>query len=500
MNEDYDDIKSLKEKECASSEDWAADYDAHNAEIKEKESQQNTKQKNISCLIIGGFAFMMGLVIMALFTTFNSQTALTSTPQSILMVLTPTSAPISPSGTDSPIAPTTAKTNSQSSLANPDFGETLTTDTFWSEDVFLAGDLTVPNGIRLTIRPGVTVRFAANQDDYKTGKWEDKAELHIFGTLVVEGTESQPVKFVSADDDPQPGDWGGILIRKNSSGSIISGCIINSAQNGVRFHMDYEGEGKLTGIVQNCIINNNHIGIRLQGIPRYDTDGGLVTISSIIRNNTIENNVEAGIHMLMGSGYGTNENSALIENNVIAQNNTGIYLNNRTWWLGHSRANQRIINNVIQDNIEYGIYLQAVGSSDASGSDTVVRPEIRENVLDNNPHNIFLFLDPKGGDGTQLLHPIISCNTFQNGSSGITIQDTETGGELLPEITYNIFRGFEQEQFAINNLTNRSIEAQKNLWQSKQHQDVTANVSGDVISDNPLSTSLSPVLCPTLEQ
>ena len=88
-----------------------------------------------------------------------------------------------------------------------------------------SSDLKVNQGVTLTVDPGVVVKIDG------TGSGGD---LNIHGTLVAEGTVSEPIVFTSYRDDsvlgdsngdgstgPQLEDWGGILFSESSTGSII---------------------------------------------------------------------------------------------------------------------------------------------------------------------------------------------------------------------------------------------------------------------------------------
>lgn len=354
-------------------------------------------------------------------------------------------------------------------------------NTNWNQDICLTGDVVVTENATLTIAPGVRIVFASSQDQQQQGIWEDKVELHIYGTLKAQGTEKKPISFISDNPSPKPDDWGSIIIGKNNTQSILNYCQVSFAQRGVSFYMNHEGEGKISGKLENCEINNNKIGVFVLGAPRYDTNGGKVIVNPIIKNNIISNNIEAGIDLRASTGYGESYNETIITNNTILNNKIGIQMATSSWWLGHTFITGKVKHNTIQNNLEYGIFLKANGSSDGSGSDTNVKPIITNNILSNNSHNIYLLLDPKGDDGEKYLNPIIECNHISKGKSGLTIEDKETSGKLKPTIKLNFFEEFDGENsWAIANLTNRNISVFASSFNQNQ---VTGKIEFDYLID-----------------
>jgi len=106
------------------------------------------------------------------------------------------------------------------------FSGVIATDTTWNTNLLLTGDVTVPDGVTLTIDEGTTIFAAANSDDQSSGKWTDKTELIVFGTLLVNGSESAPVYFTSNAVTQSAGNWGGIQIREGSTASELANSLV----------------------------------------------------------------------------------------------------------------------------------------------------------------------------------------------------------------------------------------------------------------------------------
>ena len=90
---------------------------------------------------------------------------------------------------------------------------TIAADESWSGTVEVTGDVTIPDGVNLTIDPGTVVKF-------RTGKW-----IKGIGSVDAIGTAQNPIVFTSVLDDsvgedltptgdgvPAPGDWDSVYV------------------------------------------------------------------------------------------------------------------------------------------------------------------------------------------------------------------------------------------------------------------------------------------------
>jgi hypothetical protein len=176
-----------------------------------------------------------------------------------------------------------------------DVGGVIDTDTTWDSTgspYIVTGNILVSSGVRLTIEPGVQIRF--------NGYYS----LFIQGNIRALGTQGNEILFTSNLTQQQKGDWdhinlinntsselSGIILEYSSFGIMVEGGTDNKINNSVLRHIKWDAL-QLVGS-ENLFVHNNHI---------YDCaveSSGSVSIlyggSVIFMNNTMEN-VGKGIH------------------------------------------------------------------------------------------------------------------------------------------------------------------------------------------------------------
>ena len=176
-------------------------------------------------------------------------------------------------------------------------------------------DVFVMSGVTLTIEAGTVVKFVNRVDD-----------LHVIGTLDVQGTASNRVVFTSIKDDtyggdtnedgsatsPAPGDWGSINLR--NSANTLDYALIQYGGGGDNYGNAYGGVYLLDSsptVEHNIIRYNDIYGIYVDnGSPTINantiqdsTQYGLYvnTGSPTINSNTIENSGQYGLVVTTGS-------------------------------------------------------------------------------------------------------------------------------------------------------------------------------------------------------
>ena len=89
----------------------------------------------------------------------------------------------------------------------------------------LTSGLIVPEGITLTIEPGVIVRANTSSDVY--------VAIQQGGVINAEGTSSNPIVFTSNSATPNPGDWGGLIILGRAPiNSVVGGDATSTSEIG----------------------------------------------------------------------------------------------------------------------------------------------------------------------------------------------------------------------------------------------------------------------------
>jgi len=171
----------------------------------------------------------------------------------------------------------------------------LTGDTLWQGEVVIDGTVKVAKQARLTVAPGSDIRFVRRDLD-QDGLGD--ATLIVEGELRAVGSPAAPVRFRSAEDEPQPGDW--LEIRVDfSRNAELRWCEIRDSAHTLHAHFT-------KGVLEDSHIHHNIDGTRL-GEARF-----------AIRHNLIEDNL----------GKGINFRNATVEiaHNVIRRNRAGLFL------------------------------------------------------------------------------------------------------------------------------------------------------------------------------
>lgn len=122
----------------------------------------------------------------------------------------------------------------------------------------LSGDLTIAKSGSLIIAKNTTIRVARGEKwDVDSSVDKDLVAINVYGTLMIEGNETEPVSITSAENFPTNGDWDGIIFKDSAdlSASSIKGLNVQFAKNGIR------GEGGLPSITDSTFKNCSECGI-----------------------------------------------------------------------------------------------------------------------------------------------------------------------------------------------------------------------------------------------
>jgi len=268
--------------------------------------------------------------------------------------------------------------------AGPTAGSgTLTGNTTWTQPgspYLVAGHVSVPIGVTLTVDPGVQVRFDTTPPASHS--------IVVQGSIVSVGRPDLKVTYTSDDPFPDRNDWVSILLD-GSAGSVIewsefswgsttidirqcspriaNNTILESGlraiqilgpnarpvieNNVLKTQLFNQRTGILLQdadpIIRNNNLTDNYFGIYvyLGGQPRIENNTirngwrGVLVVSAnpLLANNTIEGN---GLPNLGGVGVLLFDSSAILRDNVIRNNGVGVDIPyNSKQTLGFSRGN-----------------------------------------------------------------------------------------------------------------------------------------------------------------
>ena len=193
----------------------------------------------------------------------------------------------------------------------------------------LKGDVIVPKGSVLTIKPGVIVKADAN------------SRLIIHGRLEARGEKNAPVLFLAADKNQQ---WGGIVFERSAEKCRLSHFELSDSEIGLRI---IESSPKIvSGTVKECIT-----GIRIEGsrsapllddLTIYKNKANGIEVADMakarITRCRIAYNSEAGLKLV--------RSPAKVLKNDISYNKNGVLLDQAPALVGGNR---------IVDNFQTGI-------------------------------------------------------------------------------------------------------------------------------------------------
>ncbi len=157
---------------------------------------------------------------------------------------------------------------------------------------FLLDGVKVPEGMTLTIDPGVVIKSESSN-----GK-----DIVIYGTLNAEGTESEPIVFTSVMDDnygnpsdtnkdgtnttPSVGNFPGLFfLSSTSNGSSVNYCTIKYGDAYSYYSSDYSktySDGAITIVNASPSISNNEINNADTGIKIYDSSSPTISGNSMV--------------------------------------------------------------------------------------------------------------------------------------------------------------------------------------------------------------------------
>lgn len=197
----------------------------------------------------------------------------------------------------------------------------IETDTTWTKEhspYIVTGDIVVKRSVKLTIQPGVEVRF----DGFYS--------LTVQGILIADGMASVQILFTSNKSASEMKDWKGIVFdNTNDDDSLLRYVKIQYADTGI-FSLSSKPR------IFDCTIRKNQNGITLN------------SLSPIINHCIITDN----IHGIVIEPAATVGHTTNIKKNIITSNEIGIIT-----YLPYSLIEE---NNIIA-NLEYALINKHLG-------------------------------------------------------------------------------------------------------------------------------------------
>jgi len=216
-------------------------------------------------------------------------------------------------------------------------------DKDWHGHYYISGDVIIKN-IELEVKEGTHVYF------HRTWRSEKETALKVSkdnASLIVNGTEANPVVFTSQYADPSAGDWEGIQVMYDNA-ITMEHAEISYAKIGLT-GLNYLSFRPNTLSIENCrFLNNTVAGIDIN-YPSSIT-------ATEIRNCYFENCVSYGIRVR--KDIMVNDPNMIIDADTILDCKTGIYYvgNSNSEYTKIPVISNCVVRNTIPSN-KYGIYI-----------------------------------------------------------------------------------------------------------------------------------------------
>ncbi len=235
---------------------------------------------------------------------------------------------------------------------------TIAQNTSWQYNVRLVSDVTVPNGVTLTVLPGASVKSYLGY------------ALNINGKLIANGTSSSRITFTSDGATPAPGDWWGIYCSGGGPDTLTF-CDIKYAETGLW----------LQNTAANSYMQNDTVQYSFYtGYGVYVSNTGTANRSLRMYKCGIKSNDGIGLRV---SNAKVSVSYSRIEDNGRQYISSGVYVvNGARVFFDSSR---------IQNNIGSGLKISGLGSrilltpdSSRTGYNTVTQHGVSELYLLNS--------------------------------------------------------------------------------------------------------------------
>lgn len=266
------------------------------------------------------------------------------------------------------------------------FSGTIDSDTTWYGQVTVTGDVTVSNGVELTIDPGSMVMF-------NSGK-----EINVNGTITADGIANAHIVFTRSDTNSTSKSYWDRIVVNSTASYTFDNIEMYGASYGIRL---YYNSG---GTIQNSLFRQNYRALYL-----YNADNVTIRNCDIIDNSY--------------GMYCSRANNLWIEDNLIDSSYYyGIYM---------YRSDGEIRGNVIRNSINYdGIRPYYLSGPDLSTSYDPDHIQINNTIANNNRYGVNAYSSSDTDLGTYLFigtDYLGGFNYFNRGSSLYDVYNYNSG-------------------------------------------------------------------------
>jgi hypothetical protein len=301
---------------------------------------------------------------------------------------------------------------------------TISTNTIWSEDTRVLGDVTIASGCTLTILPGVEVSLLAKADSAHGGINSSRCELTVNGMLKAEGTITDSIVFTSSSFTPTHYDWYGII--DNTGRVSMKYCQVKYPKAGITAQSSADSVK-----INHCLFTECYdygiycyrgkAGLDSNRITNMDSASTIygIYLASPTGRAVVQNNIVEKIGKTGGTVNGicvASDSIKILKNNIVrdidnGSTRRGIYLNgaDKTTVTGNLLEN-------FNGTTAYGIYVYA------SSYDTITG-----NVIKNKDGKFGYGIYLSSGGSIKIANDTISnCQSIGitvNNSSRVTLID-----------------------------------------------------------------------------
>jgi hypothetical protein len=243
----------------------------------------------------------------------------------------------------------------------------ISADTVWrkvNSPYIVTNNLLVQRGVKLTIEPGVEVRFDASK------------YLKVEGDIIARGSSTDSIYFRANTSSGGRGYWNNIWLLKTSSsfdsvsnsynsGSAFSYCVFTNAREGIRLDSSVIQVDRSSFYSNTIGVNFRVASLSLFYKNVFKFNGEGVSTSAGTENNGIgsftgirfiENLFEYNGSGLSLGGYRNNSTNNIIRGNIV-RHNSGVGLNFQWGDVTRGFYNSIIASNIVYKNGASGIVI-----------------------------------------------------------------------------------------------------------------------------------------------